>query len=38
MQALRTYLDNLKIGLVDVGARGGLEPRWHPIEHNIKAF
>lgn len=38
MRALRNYLRELKIGLVDVGARGGLEPRWRSIERNVKAF
>ena len=38
MQALRKYLDGLRIGLIDVGASGGLEPRWLTIKNNIKAF
>lgn len=38
MNALKVYLEKLKIGLVDVGARGGLEPRWHAIDSNIKVI
>ena len=38
MQALRTYLGQLKIGLIDIGALGGLEPRWRTINSNIRAF
>ena len=38
MRDLGEYLGDLRIGLVDVGARGGLEPRWRQIERNIKAF
>lgn len=38
MVVLNTFLGELKIGLVDVGASGGLEPRWRSIQKNIKAF
>lgn len=38
MRALNCFLGELRIGLVDIGARGGLEPRWRPIRRNIKAF
>ncbi len=38
MRALNKFLGELKIGLIDVGASGGLEPRWCSIQRNIKAF
>lgn len=38
MRALNAYLNGQKIGLIDVGASGGLEPRWRRIKANIKAF
>lgn len=38
MRALNKLLGELKIGLVDVGASGGLEPRWRSIQQHIKAF
>jgi len=38
MRALSAYLNGQKIGLIDVGASGGLEPRWLRIKTNIKAF
>lgn len=38
MRALSKFLGELRIGLVDIGASGGLEPRWHSIRRNIKAF
>lgn len=38
MRALNKVMGELKIGLVDVGASGGLEPRWRSIQHYIKAF
>ena len=38
MQALNSFLGELEIGLIDIGASGGLEPRWRSIRHNIKAF
>ena len=38
MRTLNNFLGELRIGLVDIGASGGLEPRWHSIRRNIKAF
>ena len=38
MRALNKFLGDLRIGLVDVGASGGLEPRWYSIRRNIKSF
>lgn len=38
MQALNSFLGELEIGLIDIGASGGLEPRWRSIWRNIKAF
>lgn len=38
MKILSKFLGVDKIGLVDIGARGGLEPRWHALKGNIKAF
>ncbi len=38
MYTLNKFLGELKIGLIDVGASGGLEPRWRSIQRNIKAF
>ncbi len=38
MRALNNFLGELRIGLVDIGASGGLEPRWRSIRRNIKAF
>ena len=38
MQALNSFLGELQIGLIDIGASGGLEPRWRSIRRNIKAF
>ncbi len=38
MHALNNFLGELRIGLVDIGASGGLEPRWRSIRRNIKAF
>ena len=38
MRALNNFLGELGIGLVDIGASGGLEPRWRSIRRNIKAF
>ena len=35
---LKHFLHDLRIGLVDVGARGGLEPRWQLIQDNVTAF
>ena len=35
---LKRFLHDLRIGLVDVGARGGLEPRWQFIQDNVAAF
>ena len=36
--ALNNFLGELKVGLVDIGSSGGLEPRWRSIRRNIKAF
>lgn len=38
MNSLSKFLDEQKIGLVDIGASGGLEARWRSIRGNIKAF
>lgn len=38
MRALNNFLGELKVGLVDIEASGGLEPRWRSIQNNIKAF
>ena len=38
MKAISGLLGELKIGLVDIGASGGLELRWRPIRHSLKAF
>lgn len=38
MRALNNFLGELGIGLVDIGASGGLELRWRSIRRNIKAF
>jgi len=38
MKNIKQLLDNEKIGLVDIGARGGLEPRWKELESNIDAY
>ena len=34
---LKRFLHDLRIGLVDIGARGGLEPRWQFIQDNVTA-
>ena len=38
MKNIRNFLGEHKIGLVDIGASGGLEPRWLTLGQNIKAF
>lgn len=38
MRLLKTFLGEQKIGLADIGASGGLEPRWQSIKGNLKAF
>ena len=38
MRSLTKFLGELRIGLVDIGASGGLEPRWRSIPRNIKLF
>ena len=38
MNALNKFLADQKIGLIDIGARGGIEPEWRKIQNNIKAF
>lgn len=38
MRALNNFLGELRIGLVDIGVSGGLEPRWRSIQRNIKTF
>ncbi len=38
MKALKAFLGKNKIGLIDVGARGGLEPRWRSIDSNIRSL
>ena len=35
---LKRYLHNSRIELIDVGARGGLEPRWESIRDYVEAF
>ena len=38
MNSLKVFLDEQRVGLVDIGASGGLEARWCSIQGNIKAF
>ena len=35
---LKRYLHDSRIVLIDVGARGGLEPRWESIRDYVGAF
>lgn len=38
MKALNVFLNEQKIGLVDIGASGGVEDRWLEVEENLKTF
>ena len=38
IKPVKDLLGELKIGLIDIGASGGLEPRWGLIKNNMKAF
>ena len=35
---LTRFLRDLRIGPIDIGATGGLEPCWHSIQDNVRAF